>query len=281
MSSVGETLRAERLRRSLSLEQIAGETKINSHLLEAIEKNQFDRLPRGVFAKSFVRQYARSLGLDEEELAVEVQRAMNPGADLPSFAVVPAEPAFKVPKVPKWEGTSSRPNSSALPSLAMLVVVMLVCSGIYAWWQRSRHAAEVPAAHQTAKTTTPAKPVALAEVHSEHSEPAPPATDAVASTTPSATLHASLTADEPTWVRVWADGKEVMTAMLEPNLIKTVDALSEIRLRTGNAGALQITLNGKPVGSAGPKGQIRIVTLTPQGVQILVPPRPVPVPAPL
>ena len=63
---------------------------------------------------------------------------------------------------------------------------------------------------------------------------------------PAAALHASLTADEPTWVRVWADGKEVMTAMLEPNLIKTVDAVGEIRLRTGNAGALQITLNGKP-----------------------------------
>jgi cytoskeletal protein RodZ len=278
MSSVGETLRAERLRKSLSLEQIAGETKINSHLLDAIEKNQFDRLPRGVFAKSFVRQYARSLGLDEEELAVEVQRAMHPGADLPGFAVVPAEPAFKVPKVPKWEGAGYRQNSSALPSLAMLVVVMLVCSGIYAWWQRSRHAAEAPAAHQAVKTTTPAKPVALAEVHSE---PALPATDAVTSSTPAASLRASLTADEPTWVRVWADGKEVMTAMLEPNLIKTVDAMSEIRLRTGNAGALQITLNGKPVGPAGPKGQIRIVTLTPQGVQILVPPKPVPVPAPL
>jgi hypothetical protein len=72
-----------------------------------------------------------------------------------------------------------------------------------------------------------------------------------------------------------------MTATLEPNLIKTVDAMGEVRLRTGNAGALQITLNGKPVGSAGPKGQIRTVTLTAQGIQILVPPKPEPVPDPL
>src|SRR6202050_2186072 len=99
MSSVGETLRAERLSKKFSLDQIARETKINSHLLDAIEKNQFDLLPRGVFAKSFVRQYARILGLDEEEMAAEVQKAMHSGMDVPSFAVRPADPAFKVPKV--------------------------------------------------------------------------------------------------------------------------------------------------------------------------------------
>src|SRR5580658_4575635 len=188
MSSVGDTLRTERLRKNLSLEQIARETKINSHLLDAIETNQFDLLPRGVFAKSFVRQYARFLGLDEEEMAAEVQRAMDPGAGLPSFAVVPAQPAYKVPKVTRWEGAGARQNSSALPSLAMLVVVMLVCSGIYAWWQRSRPA-QVLVAHQAAKT---ARPPALPRT-------APPAESA----NPQAKLHASLTADEPTWVRAW------------------------------------------------------------------------------
>jgi cytoskeletal protein RodZ len=280
MSSVGEMLRAERLRKNLSLEQIAGETKINSHLLDAIERNQFDRLPRGVFAKSFVRQYARYLGLDEEELAAEVQRAMDPGADLPGFAVVPAERVFKVPKVPQWEGAGHRPNSSALPSLAMLLAVMLICSGFYAWWQNSRRSAVRPAAKTAMPALKPAVPAPLTPAVTHSQEP-PPQTSPVASTTPAATLHVSLTADESTWVRAWADGKEVMTATLEPNLIKTVDAMGEVRLRTGNAGALQITLNGKPVGSAGPKGQIRTVTLTAQGIQILVPPKPEPVPDPL
>jgi cytoskeleton protein RodZ len=281
MSSVGETLRGERLRKNLSLEQIARETKINSHLLDAIEKNQFDRLPRGVFAKSFVRQYARFLGLDEEELAAEVQKAMQSGTELPGFAVVQAEPAFKVPKVTRWDGAGARQNSSALPSLAMLVVVMLVCSGIYAWWQRSRHPGQAPMAHPVVKTATLASaPKPVTPLPQTDAAPPPPAAPLPEDLNPQA-LHASLTADEPTWVRAWADGKEVMTTILEPNLTKTVDAVGEIRLRTGNAGALQITLNGKPVGAAGPKGQISIVTLTSHGVQILVPPKPVPVPEPL
>jgi cytoskeleton protein RodZ len=62
MLSVGETLRAERLKRNLGLDQIASELKISSRFLEAIETEQFDKLPGGVFTKSFVRQYARLLG---------------------------------------------------------------------------------------------------------------------------------------------------------------------------------------------------------------------------
>ena len=74
MNSIGETLRRERLRRNLDLDQISRELKISSRFLEAIEDERFDKLPAGVFAKSFVRQYARLLELDEEELARVRQR---------------------------------------------------------------------------------------------------------------------------------------------------------------------------------------------------------------
>ena len=59
---IGETLRRERLKRNLDFEQISRELKISRRFLEAIENDQFDKLPGGVFAKSFVRQYARLLG---------------------------------------------------------------------------------------------------------------------------------------------------------------------------------------------------------------------------
>ena len=72
MMSVGESLRRERLKRNLELEQISQELKISSKFLDAIEEERFETLPGGVFAKSFVRQYARFLGLDEDELGAEV-----------------------------------------------------------------------------------------------------------------------------------------------------------------------------------------------------------------
>ena len=64
MTSIGEMLRREREKRNLDLDQVSRELKISTRFLEAIETENFDRLPGGVFAKSFVRQYARMFDLD-------------------------------------------------------------------------------------------------------------------------------------------------------------------------------------------------------------------------
>src|SRR5207237_1379295 len=77
MSSVGETLRRERLRTGLDLERIAQDTKISVRTLELIEGDHFEKLPGGVFARSFVRQYARAVGVDEEEIVGEVDKAQT------------------------------------------------------------------------------------------------------------------------------------------------------------------------------------------------------------
>ena len=69
MTPVGETLRRERMKRNLDFEEISRELKISTRFLQAIENDQYEKLPGGVFAKSFVRQYARLLGLNDEDLA--------------------------------------------------------------------------------------------------------------------------------------------------------------------------------------------------------------------
>ena len=48
-----------------------------------------------------------------------------------------------------------------------------------------------------------------------------------------------------------------------------VEASGKVRLLIGNAGGLAISLNGKPIGPIGPKGQVRVVELTPAGFQIV------------
>src|SRR3954453_2442445 len=110
MTPVGETLRRERLKRHLGLDQISHELKISTRMLEAIEEEKFDKLPGGVFAKSFVRQYARLLGLDEEDLAGQVGSAIAP-PELPSFDEKP-RPALaapiQVPKVEEWKTVGDR-----------------------------------------------------------------------------------------------------------------------------------------------------------------------------
>jgi cytoskeleton protein RodZ len=147
MTSLGETLRRERLKRNLDLDQVSRELKISPRFLEAIEEEQFDRLPGGVFAKSFVRQYARLLDLDEEDAANEVQRLIAPVAppDLPQLVAqrTSSPPEFS----PRLESISERSFTSGswLPALALVVAVMLGCSLVYGWWQRERHPVQAAA----------------------------------------------------------------------------------------------------------------------------------------
>ena len=63
----GPRLRAERERRGISLDTIASVTKVGGDLWEGLERNDFSRWPSGIFARAFVRDYARAIGLDSDE----------------------------------------------------------------------------------------------------------------------------------------------------------------------------------------------------------------------
>ena len=66
-ASIGEQLRLAREERGIGLRDISDQTRISVHYLEAIEGNDFKRLPGGVFNRSFIKAYARCIGYDERE----------------------------------------------------------------------------------------------------------------------------------------------------------------------------------------------------------------------
>ena len=69
-ATIGEQLRIAREERGVSLREISDQTRISVHYLESIETNDYKRLPGGIFNRSFVKAYARSVGYDEK-VAVE------------------------------------------------------------------------------------------------------------------------------------------------------------------------------------------------------------------
>jgi cytoskeleton protein RodZ len=308
MTSIGDTLRRERLKRRLDLEGVSRELKISPRLLEAIEDERFDRLPGGVFAKSFVRQYARMLGLDEEEIVGELQRMLEPLPLFPELEPESPSPDILRPRVEVLEsmGDTHTGRTSTLRSLVMVLLVMLICSAVYAWWQRGgRFPWKLVLAREDTPTPVetvqaPVKPVAEAEPQTQ-ANPEPPseapkddaaavAANATADTTretpeaapppsPPATSNADtgvrveITAQEQqrVWFSARADGKFLYAVTLEPNESRTVEAGKMVLLKLGNAGGANFSLNGKPVGPVGPKGQIRSVQFTSGGFQIVVP----------
>src|SRR5205807_957884 len=134
----------ERLQRKLDLDQISHELKISRRMLDAIEADQYERLPGGVFAKAFVRQYAGMLGLDGEELANQVQRAMSPPSSFDTEEKAkPAVTPIDVPRVrvEEWQSLGdNKRTTGSLPAAVLVVVAMLICSAVYAWMQRPRPA---------------------------------------------------------------------------------------------------------------------------------------------
>lgn len=67
MESVGEFFRQVRETKGLTVDEVASKTRIRTDFVQAIEEGNFGKLPDQVFARGFVRSYARSLGLDEED----------------------------------------------------------------------------------------------------------------------------------------------------------------------------------------------------------------------
>src|SRR5580658_1663702 len=145
MASIGDTLRRARQKRNLDLATIAGELKITPRFLDAMERDDFDKLPGGVFTKSFLRQYASFLGLDADELLADVPAATTPE---PSAGQLSDTHKPDVPGIQVQMGDngwySVRERRATLPSWVragvLLVLLTVVCSSVYYWWwQRPRH----------------------------------------------------------------------------------------------------------------------------------------------
>ena len=299
--NIGERLKRQRLDRGISLEKIATDIKIGARLLEAIEANDFDKLPGGVFRKSFVLQYARAIGVDPESIAIDLKNLSGfdesppvPGQEIPKFG-------SDMPALAPQRDWSDLKNS--LGALAGVVAVVAACAGVYAWWQnQSQQPHPQPAeavAHASSPPATIPTPAPVAESNTsaaaegEASRPAtpqpvtqPPVTpppitptpgfEAVAANRPQGAVRVMLKAEESTWVQVTADGKRVFFDILPANQTRMFDASQLVKILVGNAGGVMVSLNDKPVGSIGPKGQIRVVEFRPEGFQIVprTPPTP-------
>lgn len=76
-ATIGEQLRLAREQRGIPLREISDQTRISMHYLEAIETNDYKRLPGGIFNRSFVKAYARYVGYDEKEAVEGYTRYMR------------------------------------------------------------------------------------------------------------------------------------------------------------------------------------------------------------
>src|SRR5438309_4439978 len=82
MPTLGEELRHKREQRRITLAEIAEATRIGTRFLKAIETNSFSILPGGIFTRSFIRAYAKHVGMNEDEaISLYLQQIAEPAGE--------------------------------------------------------------------------------------------------------------------------------------------------------------------------------------------------------
>ncbi|MCC7498956.1 MAG: DUF4115 domain-containing protein [Bryobacterales bacterium] len=309
MNSVGERLRLERLRQGREVTDIAAQTRINPRYIEAIEAGDLSRLPGGFFYRSFVRQYAGVLGLDEAEIDQELDALMGPPEEVYGAALRGMEPI----DVPPMPAAGRSESARQIPvSLVFLVLVIIAASLLFSLWQRSRREsqavpetvatqpapapAETPAAHPgltPAQTTAPAAVTPAQSVSNVST--APPSVGVATPAVPAAATPPPLPASTPAgaigtvrvvatgdvWVRLASGGKNLLERTLKAGESRTVALTEPGTMRVGDAANLQVWWDGQQLAPLGPAGQLRDVHFSSSGARVSLPPRPPPPPAPV
>ena len=228
----GERLKHERELREVSPNEVVVATRISLRFLEALENEDWGKLPGGVFNRGFVRAIARYLGLDEEKLLAEYDLAHGDQ----SAESLP-HPENRIPQPSKW-------IAAAFALGALLLIVVLVAAGVYGWRRYAAFRRGKPSSLFTSQSTA-ARPVSLA------ADDPPPEN--------SAGLDLSVSTSRATRLRILADGKLVLDSEISAGQNRRFSAQTAFEVTAGDSSAVLLELNGQampPIGSPGSSGTI-------------------------
>jgi cytoskeleton protein RodZ len=280
MTNFGARFKQARESKGISLDQIATETRISTRFLSAIENEEFQLLPGGIFNRGFVRAFAEKVGLDPDQAVADYERM----AEVRQPEQVAAPPQVAPP--------SKRRRSLypiAIGVLALVIVVFYVVTRESGNIAQTASTPATPAGTAPQPATTPAEsapPVtppgnarqptaALPESEPNQSpKPAPapapiptPAPQATAPASPPApnALSLEIDAQDTSWIKVVADGKSANPGeILQSGMTRKYTAQNKLILSVGNAGGLALKLNDKPLKALGKTGQVREIIITPE-----------------
>ena len=131
-ANIGEQLRQAREGRGIPLREISDQTRISMHYLEAIESNDYKRLPGGIFNRSFVKAYARYVGYDEKEAIEGYTRYMRDSGDTGEEVSTTPYHSKVYTDVP----ATRSPVLTVVLAIVILAIVTALALGLVYWVQR-------------------------------------------------------------------------------------------------------------------------------------------------
>ena len=234
----GERLKRERELREVSIAELTKATRISTRFVEALENEDWEKLPGGVFGHGFVRTIARYLGLNEEALLGEYDLARSEHSPVPEL-----RPEERIPSPPKW-----------LPVAVVLVLLLFLVGLFYAGRYGWHRYVEYRATKKSGAASLPSQP----QVQFDPSSPGS-AEQFSAGDPARAPLDLSVSTSAATRVRVLADDKLLLDADLPAGETRHFPANDHFEVSAGDSSAVLLELNHKampPLGAPGASGRI-------------------------
>jgi len=221
---LGTSLRNAREQAGFSVDELAARTRIPAKTLRAIEENHFDRVPSGIFVRSFIRTYANEVGVDPVGAIAGFRAMTEPVVEPPDM---PKEPAERIPTPStafQPELVMSRPSWGYVGVVAVLLVALIVIN------------------RYTGSSNRPAGEDSLAAASAEAPLPVGTSGDGI---------HIEMRAQGPCWVRAVVDGQIAFARVLQAGETQTVSGQRDVVMRIGDPAALSYSINGQPGESLG------------------------------
>ncbi len=267
MTSIGNTLKEARGRKSLTLEEVHAKLKIHPRVLQLLEDDRFEKLPSPLFVKSFIKTYAEFLEVNGEELVQTYERESRRDPEQVLF-IKPAEVRMREAeaKATPWK-----------PIVVVVALILAIAAG-YAVFKgakvfRARQAvvkkAEPVKSSKSAKGRKPAVSgvVSGAATATQGKEwlrsPEQGNFPKIAKTEP---LELTVRAVDNVWLRVTCDGKVLFQSILHRDTQERWLANQSVEIWTGNSSNMSLVLNGRSLGSPG-KGVVKKMLITRSGVK--------------
>jgi cytoskeleton protein RodZ len=271
-AKIGRFLEQKRKERGLSLEEVEQATKIRKRYLTGLEREDYAMLPDAVYAQGFLKTYANYLGLDGEALSQQLKSRRKPRRERGINYNNPPQSSFEQPLISPGglTGTEKRKISTSavvtlLVALLALAVVIgalyFVGRGVLATRSQEDDPPNPPRQEQqkvAAKDKTPeAAPAKKDAARSEGNAADQEKPADVQQSAPPDTLQVLVNVKErPSWLLIRADGAEAYEQVAQPGFSKTFEAERRLYIKSGDAGAVTVQINGQDVGPLGRMGDV-------------------------
>ncbi|MGW6395658.1 helix-turn-helix domain-containing protein [Streptomyces sp. NPDC055103] len=249
--SIGRALQQARIAAGLTVEEVSASTRVRIPIVHAIEEDDFSRCGGDVYARGHIRTLARAVGLDPADL-IEQYDAAHGGRPSPT----PAAPLFEAERI---RPEPRRPNWTAAMVAAIVAVVGFVGFTMFDGNEapKGTTTADGGPAPAPEKATSTAKPKPVKPA-------APKPSESAIAAVPQDKVTVKLTAvDGKSWISAKAeDGKLLFDGLLLEGESKTFQDDARVDLVLGNAGAIELYVNGKKVEEKFESGQVERLSYT-------------------